>query len=370
MTYFLVFLFVAVMAASEVRTLGRHVNKVVIPKPDSSLWFFVTSILILMIGMRYQVGGDWEAYGHRLEAARNTNFSQLNVFGDIGYDALNWVGANIIGGVFLPNFVCALIFSLGLSIFCLNQSRPWLALLVAIPYLSVVVAMGYTRQAAAIGIGLIGLVSLLSERRGLKFLIFVGASALFHKSAVILAGLIVFLPGYGALPRAVIFLCVISIVAAVLVQEAVISRYTALLAMGRESSGALIRVVMTAIPAMIFLLFRKRFQLETFEHNIWLCFAILTLVLFFGIFVSPSSTVIDRIALYVIVLQIFVISNLPDIFRQFKIGEGLTSVAIIVYCFAILFIWLSFANNSNNWLPYRFFPWEFFWGEIYESSLE
>ena len=153
-------------------------------------------------------------------------------------------------------------------------------------------------------------------------------------------------------------------------QEAAISRYSVLLTSGRESSGALIRVLMTLFPALIFLLYNKRFKLEDFENKIWLCFAVLTIFLFVGLFLSPSSTVIDRIALYIVVLQIFVISKLPDIFRQFGIGEGLTSFMIIVYCFTILFAWLLFANNANNWLPYRFFPWETFWGSYYGVPLQ
>lgn len=41
--------------------------------------------------------------------------------------------------------------------FARSQPDPWLAVLVAVPYLVIVVAMGYSRQAVAIGILLAGL---------------------------------------------------------------------------------------------------------------------------------------------------------------------------------------------------------------------
>ena len=49
-----------------------------------------------------------------------------------GYGLLNWFGANIFGGVYFVNTVCA-IFSIGLLLFLRSQPRPWLALTLAVP---------------------------------------------------------------------------------------------------------------------------------------------------------------------------------------------------------------------------------------------
>ena len=78
-----------------------------------------------------------------------------------------------------------LIFSYGLSKFCLSLPRPFLALTVAIPYLVIVVAMGYSRQGLAIGLVLIALVALM-DQKNLKFVIFILIAASIHKSAIIL----------------------------------------------------------------------------------------------------------------------------------------------------------------------------------------
>ena len=65
-------------------------------------------------------------------------------------------------------------------VFCLTQPRPWLALLIAVPYLVTVVAMGYTRQGVAIGIAMMG-ISALMGGGVFRFVLWVALAATFHK---------------------------------------------------------------------------------------------------------------------------------------------------------------------------------------------
>lgn len=69
--------------------------------------------------------------------------------------------------------------------FCRAQSNPWLALVVAVPYMLVVVGMGYTRQSVALGCSLLGLAA-LSKAQVRRFMLWVALGATFHKSAVLL----------------------------------------------------------------------------------------------------------------------------------------------------------------------------------------
>ena len=70
---------------------------------------------------------------------------------------LNWLAARTELGPYFVNTVCAALFAWGLVVFCRAQPRPWLALVVAVPYLVTVVAMGYTRQGTAIGLAMLAL---------------------------------------------------------------------------------------------------------------------------------------------------------------------------------------------------------------------
>ena len=71
----------------------------------------------------------------------------------------------------------------GTVVFCRDQPNPWLALLAAVPYMLVVVGMGYTRQAVALGFALLGLAA-LGHGRTRAFVIWIAIGATFHKSAV------------------------------------------------------------------------------------------------------------------------------------------------------------------------------------------
>ena len=76
---------------------------------------------------------------------------------------LNWFAGQNELGIWFVNTICGGIFSYGLIAFARSQPRPWLALAVAVPYLIIVVAMGYTRQAAAIGFVMLGLSALAKD---------------------------------------------------------------------------------------------------------------------------------------------------------------------------------------------------------------
>jgi len=77
--------------------------------------------------------------------------------------------------------------------------------------------------------------------------------------------------------------------------------------------------------------------------------------------VSPSSTAVDRVALYWIPLQLFVWSRLPDVLGRFGQRNPLWVTAVFSYSAAVLFVWLFFASHAHAWLPYQFYPWVVLW---------
>jgi hypothetical protein len=126
------------------------------------LWAIVGLLCILIVGLRYEVGGDWSNYLAHLDRARVKNFGivtalQVSWGNATGYMLLNWVALRLGGGIYLVNTFCATIFIVGLVKYCRKQPIPWVALAVAIPYMVCAVAMAYTRQSVAIGFFLWGL---------------------------------------------------------------------------------------------------------------------------------------------------------------------------------------------------------------------
>ncbi len=317
-------------------------------------------LLTLMIGLRHEVGGDWRTYvEHITNASYQTLGEALNT-GDPAYNLLNWIAAKTGLGAYFVNAVCALFFSWGLVVFCRAQPRPWLALLVAVPYLVTVVAMGYTRQGVAIGLAMMGLVA-LTERKLLRFVLLVVLAATFHKSAVILMPLAALAGTRHKLWTALWVGSAAAVFYVLLLQDSVEALRSGYLDAQYDSQGAAIRIAMNAVPAALFLWFRRRFEMSADQRSFWTWMSLGALGFVVLLAVSPSSTAVDRVALYWIPLQLFVLSRLPNALGN-PIGRNSVLVYwVVAYNAAVLFVWLSFAGHAYAWLPYQFYPWVALW---------
>jgi hypothetical protein len=313
--------------------------------------------LVLMIGLRHQVGGDWWNYLHELVNYTNTSFRDAITHDDPAYSMLCVMAVRYGGGPYIINTVCAVVFAWGLVSFCRIQPRAWLAMTVAISYLVIVVAMGYTRQGAAIGLAMLGMVA-LADRRLLHFALFITLAAAFHKSAVILMPLAA-LASTKKKFFTVIWVVLFSIVLYWLfLQKSVEALQKNYIEAEYQSAGAAVRVFMNAVPAVLFLLYRSRFQLSRDEKNFWTWVSWIALVFVVLLKISPSSTAVDRVALYLIPLQLFVLSRIPEVLGRIS-GKGNDAwiMTVVGYCALIQFIWLFYGVFSFRWLPYQFYPW-------------
>jgi hypothetical protein len=315
-------------------------------------WMLVIVSLTLAIGFRYNVGGDWNNYFRYLFQAQDLKLSDLVGMEDPAYWALNILSIQLGFGITGVNTFGAFIFTIGLVVLCLSLPRPWLALACAMPYLVTVVAMGYTRQAIALGLVMIGLV-MLGRQRFVFFLLWVLAAALFHKSAVVL------------IPIAAFSISKNRVWALALLSGATVLGYVTLLAdsstrmieaytdENMESAGALIRLAMNVVPAVLLLYYRKRFGLSTVEKKTWMIFSLLSVGMFIAFFLTSLSTALDRMALYFIPLQLVVFAHLPDVVGAFgRRNHGIVALILIYYAI-VLFTWLNFAEHSSYWVPYQ-----------------
>lgn len=319
----------------------------------SSVFLAFGAIAIaLLVGLRYQVGGDWNQYEHLFAFARYADLATMLGFGDPAYQVLNLVLAKLGANLWLVNLVCGSIFAWGLHRLATTQPEPWLVMLVAVPYLVVVVAMGYTRQGVAIGILMAALSSLLRGGSILRYALYVVVAALFHKTAVIGLPLIMFV---GERSRFINTLFILA--SAVLLYDIFLSGSTDLffrvyIDAEYSSQGAAIRVAMSVVPAVLFLALRKRFALGPREDALWRNFSLAAIALLALLFVLPSSTVVDRLALYTLPLQLAIIARLP----RLGFGIGFGRLAAIAYSFAVLYVWLNYAVYAAAWIPYRLIP--------------
>ena len=67
---------------------------------SSSILLLLGLFLTLLIGLRDEVGGDWLAYFPILKSYIGLPFAVVFTDNEPGYALLNWIGANLGGGVY------------------------------------------------------------------------------------------------------------------------------------------------------------------------------------------------------------------------------------------------------------------------------
>lgn len=352
--YWILFLLPAVAAVVESHPQSGAARVPSMPRFTPG-WALALTAITLMVGYRFEVGGDWFNYLGLFEDIGNMTFGETISRGDPGYWLLSWVSSQLGFGIYGVNLACGAMFTTAIVKFCRRLPRPWLALAVSVPYLILVLGMGYTRQGVALAFGILGLLAL--ERGAVVwFVTWIILGATFHKTAVVL------------LPMAALAYSKNRYLTVVWLTVVTVTAYFALLADSVEglmanynedvqSQGALVRLLMNAVPAVILLLYGKRLNLGG-AASLWRWFAWISLLLLGILFAVPSSTVIDRLGLYMLPLQLVVFGNLPNALgRSIGARQGWV-LAILLYYASVLFVWLNFAVNAGGWIPYRFYPFE------------
>ena len=319
-------------------------------RPGMALLLFA---FVLLIGLRFEVGGDWLAYEDLTAFVRMESLGYSLQFGDPGFALLTWLSARTPLGSTGPSLFCGAVLVYALWKFARRQPDPWLAVTAAVPYLLIVVGMGYVRQAAAIGFVMLALIQFENRSLG-HFFKWMLLAALFHISSLAVLPL-VGLTIVRRQPVAIIPLLIVSALGYfVLLGDRLDRFYEGYVVAQYDSSGALVRLLMNAVPAAIFLAYRKRFPLNDTGRALWSWFSILSLLLVALVAVSPSTTALDRIGLYCIPIQLLVFGNIAPLLAQTVQGQRAIKALAIFFYGAVLFTWLNYADNASFWVPYKF----------------
>jgi len=307
---------------------------------------------ICVIGLRYKVGADWNNYVIIFNSTKTQSLQTALENGDPAYQFVNWITYQLGAQIWLVNLISGGIFGWGLYRLCSVQPSPWLAFAVAIPYMVVVVAMGYTRQSIALGVLMAGLARQSRGGSILNFAIYVTVAAAFHKTAVVMFPLVA-MSGKGS--RLVNLLLAVS--ASVLLYDFFLGDSMEILVRNYidteySSQGALTRCSMNFIAAVLLWIFKDKLAFERQEFLIWRNFALASLLFMVLLGILPSTTVVDRLSLYIMPLQIVVLTRVALLGASRIAGIA----AVLAYSFTIEFVWLNFADHARYWVPYQWFP--------------
>jgi hypothetical protein len=326
---------------------------------------FVFSLLLFLIGFRYEIGGDWDAYFNYYEIIYPY---WENIFlTEPGYSVINFISGWLNGGIYLVNILSGFIFLFGLFYFIKHLPYPSLAMAIASSYLIFVVAMGYTRQSIAIGLLMIAYI-LFSKGKIIRSVIFSFLAVFFHTSA--LFGLIIILLAFLwqnkfriMQNKKYLFVLIIITTISLLAyykfflpyQEYFLAEYVK---EKMESKGAYPRVFLNFIAGLFFLL--GIIKLKNGEP-LWKIFSLCSILSPFTIPIFGSTTV-DRLNLYIYPLQMISYSHLLTRVKESSLRFFLWLLIFLVYLF-ILIVWLLFAVNRDYWVPYKNLVFKFIFGK-------
>lgn len=305
-----------------------------------------------LIGLRFEIGADWFGY---LALVRSVQYERLGTalsHYDPAFNLTAWTSMQIGWGMYGVNFVCGVFLLYGVFRFARTCPNPWLALSAAVPYLLVVVGMGYIRQAASIGLIMLSFVH-LGRGQYLRFLAALVGALTFHIASLVVLPVIAVVLARRSIVLLVIVGAVGVLMAGYVLSARLDSVQTIYVKGQLDSSGTLVRLAMTALPAALFLGFRSRFDIPQPMKGIWTVMAVVALALLGGFIVSPSSTAIDRIGLFFSPLQVMVFGYVTSLFGRGRGDEQLVTLASVGYCAAVLFVWLHFSFYARFWVPYH-----------------
>jgi hypothetical protein len=304
-----------------------------------------------MIGLRWKIGPDWPSYRSIFNTAGYFSFAQDVARGDPGYMALNWTFHSLGLPFWSLNLVAAIVFVSGLTAFCARQPNPWLAYLVALPYMIIVVGMSGTRQSMALGFLFFALNAF--ERGRLNY--FVGlllVGGLFHGSVLLMLPICLLSYTRNRLQSALL----LAIAGAIVLYyyrdafDIYVRRYSSVRI---QSTGVVYRLAMNGLAAVIFLLLQSRMRLPEHTAKLWRNVSLLSLALAALIALVPSTTAVDRFLLYLFPLQFVVLSHLPNVLSRDGHAAPPVTIGVIGYAALVQMTFLTWGNFSRFYVPYQ-----------------
>ena len=331
--------------------LAIYLEKKIYRNLDIFLYLIYSIFLSIYIGFRDKIGGDWEAYYLLYVKVSNLNFFELfNVRYEFGYLFINWLVAKFNLGIHYVNFISAVIFVTGLSLFCYFQPYKWLGLLIATPYLINVVSMGATKQSIAIGFLLLSFISWQKRKSIFLIIFFIILSSLFHQSAILLLFLTV--PLFNK--RNIIIILFFGTFLFMIVFQSLFLEYKDYFfntIRQTVAKGALIKILMNVSAALLFI--SVVFNYDKFKDDKYL-YLLISLLATFCLFLIPiASAAAERFSIYFIPLQIIAITRTLDIIKNNYLKFTFLNLIILAY-FGVFIVWFYFSFHIYMHVPYKF----------------
>ena len=320
---------------------------------EKYVWIFSIFFLSIFIGLRFEIGGDWDIYKnfflHFNDKNNELNFSDYLNHGVI-FVFINkiayYLGIQFVG----VNLLLALIFMHSLSNFIKDSDNRWLALAISVPIIILILAMGYMRQGLAFAFSLYLIKNLENKKLSLAYIYLIFA-ILSHISAITLSIFILLYVIYYRKYFQLVALILIPTFFALLFFDKFSHLFYFYVGSGQHmlALGSVPRsLLLVIVAALFFILKNKYLDMTNYQFFFYKWMSYLIIIMFpFAVIASVAT---DRMLLYLYSLKLALISFAK--LKNVKINI-IIFILVSIYFFYLL-VWSFYGVNSLSWLPYNF----------------
>lgn len=353
MIYLLTLVLISILAILE------NLNKLSNLIKNKYFYIFLTILFVFFVGLRYEVGCDWESYNWHFNNISSNQFTNLLRNEDNHYDIGYAIITKIISlkfNYYVHNLIYAILFVVPLFIFSSKIKRTYLSLVIAYPYYIVVIGMGPIRQSVVISFLFLSLLFINNGKYWIFYYLTI-ISALIHQSSIIING-IIFLNIIPSIKRKqkiykYLFISITSIILIYnyeFITNKLFSYTFYYLKIIKPANSAFIIWVINFFTSIIYLKYKNRFKnsekIKKIISSICISEIFLLPLLFY------NSVISYRLLLYYFPKSIYISTIIPDL-KIINLNKNFLVYSIILISNASLFFWLNFASHSYCWLPYR-----------------
>ena len=354
MYFYIAYIVIVFMLGVFARTAPRHIR-----------YFFYAIfalITLIFIGLRYKTGGDWiqyEGYFNQMVGLSVSDIILELPHKGVLYLFLNKVVYILGGEYYFVNLIVVTVFIVGVSKSYKLAGDYWDFILMLSPYVIIIVLMSYNKQAMAIGF-LLWAYHDYERGRKRSFYVLTTIAGGFHLSAL----LFYFYPflsrldnrgnfssrGYKKLNLSlvILFLSVLVIGKYFLFDKLYVYLLEHYMQSNRGGVGGYYRAGYFILPLLILLVFSGKYKYYFNDYSKMVTVLLLPILLLPVLVLSPI--IYDRIIIYIFPFQAVVASRVIKV--QDGYGAFVMRLLLFFYVEVLMIGWLTFGNNSNNWLDY------------------
>lgn len=319
-------------------------------RPSRLLLILWTLFFVVFAGTREETGCDFLGYLNRFLDYAYVNVPDVITKPEPLFSLLNILIIRLGLDFMWVNLAASVIIFSGFAAFAGRCERPVHFLALAFPILIVQLAMSGIRQAMALGLLLLALNAFRDGQR-LRMIVWILLASQFHTSAI------VFLPLALMIGRdpTIWWLIAVTILAApvaIYFTGDRLDTYQSRYGEGEvESFGAIFRVLLIAIGAIFFVIYRNRYrQLYRGDFALMQVFAIMSFAL---IAVFTFSTIAaHRLGYYIMPVHILMLLRLPNIMRPGRPEPIVAMMPFLAYG-AYITVWFSTSRHAKLcYIPY------------------